>query len=271
MLPVRITWSSADGTETVKKLRRLERLEQHIARHQNHLVFTLRWKDLSPSLRIKCSINTKRAHCIKERAKKDLIRERIRVINNKLDSYKEEKDNTEDELFMQLPSNTKGNVVSNLARTHETVNKNTKWRHQQKLERWKRQTKDTETTTDLSDEQLKKWVVNISQYELNEAETKVFAKGLNYTIAPKQIKIEEYIVATEQAFSILPQTEAECLRADMKEVLKSAKPPKSNINNDERNAVKSLNKNETIIILPADKGRAIVVMDKSMRRMYIRC
>ena len=79
-----------------------------------------------------------------ERANKDLIRERIRVINNKLDIYREEKDNTEDELFMQLPSNIKDNVVSHLARTHETVYKNTKWRHHQKLERWKQQTKERE-------------------------------------------------------------------------------------------------------------------------------
>ena len=117
--------------------------------------------------------------------------------------------------------------------------KNTKWQHQQKLERWKQQTKDTETTTDLSDEQLKKWVVNISQYELNDAETKVPTKGLNYAIAPKQIPIEEYIAATKHACSMLPQTKTESLQADMKGIFKSAKPPKSNINKDKSNAVKS--------------------------------
>ena len=102
-------------------------------------------------------------------------------------------------------------VVIHLARTHETVYKNTKWRHQQKLERWKQQTNYTENTTDLSDEQLKKWVVNILQYELKNAETKVLAKGLNYAIAPKQIPKEQYIVATEQACFTLPQTEVESL------------------------------------------------------------
>ena len=88
---------------------------------------------------------------------------------------------------------------------------NSKWRHQEKLEHWKQQTKDTENTTDLSDEQLKKWVVNILQCELKNAETKVLAKGLNYAIAPKQIPIEQYIVATEQACFTLPQTEVESL------------------------------------------------------------
>ena len=82
---------------------------------------------------------------------------------------------------------------------------------------------------------------------------KVLAKGLNYAITPKQIPIEQYIVATEQACSMLPQTEAERLRADMKGNLKSAKPPKSNISKEKRNALKSLGKNETIITLPAEK------------------
>ena len=103
---------------------------------------------------------------------------------------------------------------------------------------------------------------NISQYELNDAETKVLTKGLNYAIAPKQIPVEEYIVATEQACSMLPQTEAESLRADMKGILKSPKLPKFTINKEEGNTLKSLCKNETII-LPADNGRATEVMDKS--------
>ena len=81
---------------------------------------------------------------------------------------------------MQLPSNIKDNVVSHLARTYETVYRITKWRHKQKLDRWKQQIKDTENTNDLSDEQLKKWVVNISQYEFKNAETKVHGKGVRY-------------------------------------------------------------------------------------------
>ena len=69
---------------------------------------------------------------------------------------------------------------------------------------------------------------------------------------------------------MLPQTEAERLRADMKGTLKSAKPPKSNTSKEERIALKSLDKNETIIIQPAGKGRATVVMDKTKYEKKVR-
>jgi len=45
--------------------------------------------------------------------------------------------------------------------------------------------------TDLSSEQLKKWVVNISKYKLSEPETSILAKGLNFAIASVVIPTEE--------------------------------------------------------------------------------
>ena len=43
--------------------------------------------------------------------------------------------------------------------------------------------------------------------------------------------------------------------------LKSAKPPESNITKEERQAIKQLQKEKSIQILAADKGRATVIMD----------
>ncbi len=43
--------------------------------------------------------------------------------------------------------------------------------------------------------------------------------------------------------------------------LKKAKPPPSNISAKERKALKTLAKNKDIMILPADKGKATVIMD----------
>ena len=45
-------------------------------------------------------------------------------------------------------------------------------------------------------------------------------------------------------------------------MLKSAKPPTSNISAKERQAIGELKKEESIIILPANKGRATVILDK---------
>jgi hypothetical protein len=56
---------------------------------------------------------------------------------------------------------------------------------------------------------------------------------------------------------------AASLRADVVRLLKNTKPPTSNITKGERTALDSLKKDKTITILPADKGRATVIMDKS--------
>ena len=52
-------------------------------------------------------------------------------------------------------------------------------------------------------------------------------------------------------------------RASIALILKSSKPPKPNITRDERQALQDLRKDERIMILPADKGRFTVVMEKS--------
>ena len=52
------------------------------------------------------------------------------------------------------------------------------------------------------------------------------------------------------------------LRIEIIGTIKSSKVPKSNLSCEEQKALKDLKKEESIIILPSDKGRASVVMDK---------
>ena len=85
---------SNHGPDLVKNVRTVEKLERRIARHQNHLVFTLRCRDekvVPPSLKLKCPIKTNNGHKIIEKAQTDLLRERVRVVNNKLDSFRQQK------------------------------------------------------------------------------------------------------------------------------------------------------------------------------------
>ncbi|XP_074029242.1 uncharacterized protein [Leptinotarsa decemlineata] len=53
----------------------------------------------------------------------------------------------------------------------------------------------------------------------------------------------------------------ESIRQDIAHVLKNAKPPTRNIPHKEYQALKNLRENEDIIILPADKGNATVVLN----------
>ena len=79
------------GQNTVKHLRDYENCEKKIQRHRNHLVFSLRCRDLNltpSSIKLRCPVNTKKAKDIIKRAEKALIRERIRMVNNKIGSLK---------------------------------------------------------------------------------------------------------------------------------------------------------------------------------------
>ncbi|XP_019619742.1 PREDICTED: uncharacterized protein LOC109466463 [Branchiostoma belcheri] len=75
----------------------------------------------------------------------------------------------------------------------------------------------------------------------------------------------EFITALEKACKFIgPDTEeAAHLRSDCVHLLKHRKMPPSNITKEERLALDDLRKDSSIIILPADKGRATVIMNKS--------
>ena len=56
-------------------------------------------------------------------------------------------------------------------------------------------------------------------------------------------------------------SEGEQLRAQVVGALNQAKPPKSNISKGERQALRTLAEEKSVMILPADKGKATVIMD----------
>jgi len=68
-------------------------------------------------------------------------------------------------------------------------------------------------------------------------------------------------VATKQASWHLPPDQGERLRAEMIGAICSAKPPRSNVSKGERQAIDELKKLKDIVILPADKGKATVVLE----------
>ena len=86
--------------------------------------------------------------------------------------------------------------------------------------------------------------------------------GPNFAITPRCPPIGEYIAAVEQTCQNMAQGEAEELRAEVKAVLKKIQPPKPNITKEEQKALKELKKDTNRVILTADKGTCLVVMDK---------
>ena len=107
-----------------------------------------------------------------------------------------------------------------------------------------------------------KWVINLSKKPLTNAQEKLLTHGPNYAITPRIPPIVEYITAVEQTCQSLNQGEADEMRAKIKADIKKIHPSRPNIYREEKRAQKELKRDDTRVILTADKGVCLVVMDK---------
>ena len=107
-----------------------------------------------------------------------------------------------------------------------------------------------------------KWVINLSSKPLTKAQRSVLAKGPNFAVSPKHPPNLWYITAIEAACTKLSQQDAEELRADINWVLRASDPPKPNLTKVQNLAIRELKKDRDCIVLAADKGVAVVIMDR---------
>ncbi|XP_074041026.1 uncharacterized protein [Leptinotarsa decemlineata] len=77
---------------------------------------------------------------------------------------------------------------------------------------------------------------------------------------PRRVPNEEIIAGIQAAVRNLPDEEAEESRIVTANILSKARPPKCNIPKREIATLKSLNSEESITILPADKANATVIL-----------
>ena len=111
------------------------------------------------------------------------------------------------------------------------------------------------------------WVVNLSSRSLSDAEKALLKKGLNFAVTPANIPATETVIAkVEAAVRQLDAEQADTVRRAVNGILQQAEPPEHNITKEMRDALKSLKEDESIMVLPADKGRASVVMDTDTYR-----
>ncbi|KAG8222146.1 hypothetical protein J437_LFUL000728 [Ladona fulva] len=105
-------------------------------------------------------------------------------------------------------------------------------------------------------------VINLSGRNISETAKSVLSKGLNFAPAPRTMPYQDFIGAIEPALRFLPQESAEEARSKIASALKKATPPRSSLSREEREALKDLKDNRDVVILPADKGNATVLMER---------
>ena len=97
--------------------------------------------------------------------------------------------------------------------------------------------------------------------QLTHIETNLLAKGLNFSITSKTLPNKDIIATIEDAVKDLERAEADGMCAKVNLTLQNSKPPKDNLSKDERKALKELQSDTSIAILPADKGRYTVILN----------
>ena len=143
---------------------------------------------------------------------------------------------------------------------------------QQILKFEKLQSQKPQPPSQLLDTQ--KLVVNLSQKLLSPEEKNVLALGMSFAIAPKQIPYQDIITATESLTHRIDERTAHALKLGVSSALRDARPPRPNLSFRQRQVICNLKKDTSIVILPADKGRVTVVMNKedyvSKRQQVVR-
>ena len=91
------------------------------------------------------------------------------------------------------------------------------------------------------------WVRNLSKRTLTEEEVSFLSKGAGFAITPKELPIDEFIVATEQVCTKMnhPGQKA-ALRGEINRILESEGPPVSNLTKKEKKVLNELRNDENI-------------------------
>ena len=106
------------------------------------------------------------------------------------------------------------------------------------------------------------WVINFSKTPLTNAQQSLLSHGPNFVIVPREPPTCEYIAATEKACLQLAQGKAEELRGEVKALLRKDHKVKTNISREEHQALREMKRDNTRMVLTADKGVSLVVLDR---------
>ena len=247
------------GEETHGRIRTFENLRRKKAKLLCDLTFLCRCRDnkiVPKSLKITHHIKTKAAERIYKRTGLALVREQIHSTRRSLNSVSERLYEQHLILSKTLDVETWSLVDTMTMRSAENYGEKAKNIQTRKFEGLYKRPEAPQLD-------INKVVVNLSDTILTTEAKSVLAKGGNFAVTPTSIPTEEIITRVEAAIYKLPKKEADEIRVETCRLLKRAKPPKCNISKGEQRALIELRKNKQLIILPADKGNATVVMNSA--------
>ena len=270
--------------ETLLEARKLEKLEIQLAKSRTARLFNLRClanKVTPKTLQIKWKGN-KIEQTIIMKAEHSLIHNRIKCTNIKINHLQTEIDKTKTSLQQKLDESTFTTLQNDIFNNKEKTFLQYKDTQIKKLKHLisrsstttdKTASKTTKTfntavTPSTSSNIQDKWVINLSKKELTLEEKALLQKGPKFAVTLATIPIKEYIsTTTVAALQAGEPSGVDCngLYHDVNRILNTFtnKPIHTNITKSEHLALENLRKDKDRIIVKADKGVALVVMDKT--------
>jgi hypothetical protein len=251
-----ISWSGMNGS-----IKRAARNIGDVKAHINFLTQCSKINIVPSGFRSKPIIHTKKSEYLEDRFAKIRMNEQLNFLHAKLfnlqirsEFYRDANPGLNEEFWDEIESLTK--------QTYNTRREN----QAPKLQRLKQKELNGKRGFVCKLDA----VLNLSSRHLSNEETEVLALGFNFRPSLPDLPIKDYIVATESYIkrANLDDTAGANIRnAVIKEIERMKhknlqKPQKSNLSPAQWQAVKSLKEDQSIIIIPADKGNKTVILDR---------
>lgn len=98
---------------------------------------------------------------------------------------------------------------------------------------------------------------------MTAAEHEILSLALNFALPQRKLPVNEILASTELTARQLDHRSAQQLRQNLKTSLNKYKPPTSpTLSQHNPRAIASLRKDDSIVILPANKGNSTVVTNR---------
>ena len=234
-----------------------------VRRIRQQLWFNHHCKDhgLVPAgLKLKSPLNTQEAIQIVKSTSRRLVKAWINDCHRRLNYCNNKLQQQLDKLKQLLPTNLFDTVMTIADRRADKTTDRVHTEQERKLTKLQRNKDKRRPKTDDN------WVRNISSRPLDKTETHILSYGLKHSVTSKRIPTETIVSSVETVLSRqrdLSESAKDDIRSRIASTVQSASIPDNNLTKDEQQALKQLKNDNNIVILPADKGRVTVVMDKT--------
>jgi len=253
------------GKETVKAARNFEKKTLAITRFKNHLTFNhiLKSHNILPSsLKLNPPLKCPKGYAITRKMGFEFLRMRISFCHKKIKELKQQQTVEFSLLTSKLSQDQLDSLQEVVEHNSHKLMKSIKEKHKRKIDKMmNKKTFTSESSSTKIDKS--RWVKNISDRNLSNIETSALEHGFGYSVTPKSIPAGNILASIESGIFNLNEISKQQIRSSVTNILRNSKPQKeSNISKDEVKALINLKKDKNIVVLPADKGKAIVVMNR---------